>query len=170
MIRLFGAMLLAAGAVLMGSCAVRHMKLRVQELQNLIHGLNIVCRELGYRMAPLPELLGQASSQTEGRVSEFFRLCAQGAAHLNGRSFPSVWKQAAEAGQLRLEPSDLDLLERLGGILGRYDGESQQQALRQAIEQLEVQTQAAEKQSLHLGKIYRVLSLSAGAFVLILMM
>lgn len=170
MSQMVGAVLLAASAVLMGNCAIRHMRLRVRELQNLIHGLNIISRELVCRMAPLPELLGQASDQTKGQASVFFRLCGQGAAHLDGRTFLSVWKQAMEAGQLRLEGADLELLERLGGVLGRYDGENQRQALKYTIDQLEMQSRDAEAQCLHLGKIYRVLSLSAGAFLLILMM
>lgn len=169
MIRVVGSFFLAAGAVLLGSCAVGHLKGRVSELQSLILGLNTMLRELDYRLAPLPELFEYAACQTVGHASEFFRLCAQGAEHLNGRTFQTVWKQAVEAGQLRLEQSDLTILMQLGGFLGRYDGEGQRQMLKQVIEKLELQRQSAQEQSCRLGKVYRVLSLTAGAFVLILM-
>lgn len=169
MIRAVGTCFLAAGVVLLGSCAVRHLKGRVSELESLILGLNTMLREMDYRLAPLPELLEYAACQTGGHASEFFHLCAQGAEHLNGRTFQAVWKQAVEAGHLRLEQADLAILTQLGGFLGRYDGEGQRQMLEQVIGKLESQRRSAQEQSCRLGKVYRVLSLTAGAFVLILM-
>lgn len=169
MLRMIGTALLAGGSVLLGGCAVRHLNARVRELDDLIHGLHTMLRELEYRLAPLPELLMRAAEQTGGHVSDFFRLGAQGAEHLNGRTFQMVWRQTVEAGQLRLEQSDLDVLDHLGGVLGRYDGESQRQALRESIDRLEHNRQEAEDQSCRLGRVYRVLGLVGGAFILILM-
>jgi len=169
MIRMLGVFCLSGGAVLIGNCAVRHLKARVAELQNLILGLNVMLREMDYRLAPLPELLALASSRTVGQASEFFCLCARGAEHLNGRTFQMIWKQALEAGQLRLEQEDLAVLVQLGGFLGRYDGESQRLILEQTIGQMEEQRKYAKELSDRLGKVYRALSLAAGAFVLILM-
>lgn len=169
MLRMIGTALLAGGSVLLGGCAVRHLSARVRELEDLIHSLHTILRELEYRLAPLPELLTQAAEQTGGQVSAFFRLCAQGAGHLNGRTFQMVWRQAMEAGQLRLEQPDLEVLEHLGGVLGRYDGESQRQALRESLDRLERNRQEAEDQSRRLGRVYRVLGLAGGAFILILM-
>lgn len=166
---MIGTALLAGGSVLLGGCAVRHLSARVRELEDLIHSLHTILREMEYRLAPLPELLTQAAEQTRGQVSAFFRLCAQGAEHLNGRTFQMVWRQAMEAGQLRLEQPDLDVLEHLGGVLGRYDGESQRQALRESLDRLERNRQEAEDQSRRLGRVYRVLGLAGGAFILILM-
>lgn len=169
MIRMVGAALLTGGSALLGVCAVRHMDSRVNDLRQLTAGLETMTRELDYRLAPLPELLEQAAEQTGGRVERFFSLCAQGAGHLNGRSFLSVWRQAAEAAQLRLEQTDLAFLEQLGGVLGRYDGETQRRALDTAIARLEEQRAAAAEQSCRLGRVYRVLSLTAGAFLMILL-
>lgn len=169
MIRLAGAVLLCAGSALLGFCAVRHLDRRVKDLQFLIHALESMVRELSYRMAPLPELLQFAAAQTEGKVGLFFELCAQGAEHLNGRSFQRVWEQAMEASQMRLESSDLEYLNQLGSILGRYDGDSQRQALEGAVQRLEEQRKTAAEQSSRLGKVYGVLGLTAGAFLLILL-
>lgn len=169
MMRLVGIALLSAGAVLLGMCAVLHMNNRVNELRQLVAGLETMLRELDYRLAPLPELLRQAAEQTRGRTAAFFELCARGAEHLNGRTFQSVWNQALEAGQLRLEQSDLDVLEQLGGILGRYDVESQHKALETVLARLEEQWSEAAEQSKRLGRVYGVLGLTAGAFLMILL-
>lgn len=169
MMRLIGAALLTGGSALLGICAVRHLNSRVDHLRQLITGLEVVIREMDHCLAPLPELLAQAAKQTDRNVSVFFDLCAQGAEHLNGRSFQTVWNQAIEAGQLRLEHADLSLLEQLGGILGRYDGESQRKALQTTVDRLEEQRAEAASQSSRLGRVYSVLSLTAGAFLLILL-
>lgn len=169
MMRLVGAALLSGGSVLLGFCAVRHMDRRVGDLGWLVTGLETMIRELDYRLAPLPELLDRAAGETEGSAALFFRLCARGAEHLNGRSFRTVWCQAAEAAQLRLEQPDLALLEQLGGVLGRYDGDSQCKALRASAQRLEEQRRQAAEQRGRLGRVYGILSLTAGAFLVILL-
>lgn len=169
MIRMVGAALLAGGSAMLGVCAVRHMNSRVKDLNQLLIGMETMARELDYRLAPLPELLRQAAAQSDGRASMFYDLCAQGAEHLNGRTFQTVWCQALEAAQLRLERGDVELLEQLGGVMGRYDGESQRKALDTAMARLEARQSAAADQSRRLGRVYSVLSLTAGGFLMILL-
>lgn len=169
MIRLVGAVLLAGGSVILGACAVKHLNSRVNDLDQLLIGLETMERELDYRLAPLPELLRQGGAQSSGKTAQFFNLCAQGAEHLNGRTFQDIWCQVLEAAQLRLERRDVEILEQLGGVLGRYDGESQNQALRATIQRLEEQRSAAAAQSQRLGRVYSVLSLTAGGFLMILL-
>lgn len=169
MLRMAGAILLSGGAALMGLCAVRYMDVRVHHLRMVIHGLETILREMDYRLAPLPELLSLAAKETESNSAEFFAMCAKGAEHLNGRSFQEVWEQAAEASELRLEQEDLELLEQLGGILGRYDRENQRQALEKAMDRLGKQCGKAVEQRGNLGRVYTVLGLTAGAFFVILL-
>lgn len=169
MIRLAGAVLLTGGSAALGFGAVRHLENRVRDLRELVAGLELMERELGWRMAPLPDVLSRAAAATEGRTALFFSLCAQGAEHLNGRPFCKVWRQAAEASQLRLEAADLTLLEQLGNVLGRYDGESQEQALSAAVRRLEEQQGEAVSQRNRLGKVYGMLGVTAGIFLMILL-
>ena len=170
MIRLMGAVLLAGGAALLGISAARRTRSRVQDLNMLAEGLRAILRELSYRLAPLPELLCSAKEQTGERVHTFFSLCAQGAEHLNGRTFRTVWEQAAEASQMCLEREDWQCLASLGHVLGRYDCESQRQALNAALSRLDDRCREAAEQSRQLGKLYSVLGLTAGGFLLILLM
>ncbi len=169
MIHTIGIILLAAGAAMIGLLAVGHLKARVRDLRCMVAGLSALRRELGYYLLPLPEGLARAAGETSGNAALFFELAAQGARHLNGRAFRDVWCQATEAGQLRLEPADLYLIEQLGGVLGRYDIDSQCRALDLALEKLSVQQTEAEDQSRCLGKLYSVLGLAAGGFLLVLL-
>lgn len=169
MIRLLGAVLLTGGSAALGFSAVRHLDGRVHDLRELVAGLEVMERELQWKMTPLPELLLRAAEETDGQPSHFFDLSGRGAEHLNGRSFSKVWHQAAEACQMRLETADLCLLEQLGGVLGRYDAESQKQALAASVSRLEEQRVQAEEQRARLGKVYGMLGVTAGVFLMILL-
>ena len=169
MIRMVGAVLLAAGSCALGLSAVGHLEGRVRDLRDLVAGLEVMERELAWRLPPLPELLERAAQATGGHAAQFFRLCAQGAGHLNGRAFRQVWTQGEEASGLRLEGTDRLLLEQLGAVLGRYDGDSQRQALAGAGERLEQQRLQAQAQRQRLGRVYGTLGIAAGALLIILL-
>ena len=169
MIRLIGAVLLAGGSSALGFGAVRHLEGRVRDLRELVAGLEVMERELGWRMASLPELLERAALGCGERAARFFHLCAQGASHLNGRTLRQVWLQAEEASGLVLEPVDRLLLEQLGAVLGRYDAVSQRQALTAAVGRLEEQRLQAQRERQRLGRVYGTLGVAAGALLVILL-
>lgn len=169
MIRMVGAALLTGGSAAIGFGAVRHLEGRVCDLRELITGFEVMRRELDWRMAPLPELLSLAGEESRGRPSVFFSLCARGSGQLNGRSFQQVWLQGMEAAQMRLEEADYVVVERLGGVLGRYDGDNQRQALDQVLARLEEQRKQAVDQRARLGKVYGTLGVTAGVFLMILL-
>lgn len=170
MMRLMGALLLTAGSSALGWAAVRHLEDRVQDVEGVMAGLALMERELGWRMSPLPELFGQAAQATRGRPAEFFSLCAQGTAHLEGRTLRSIWGQALEIAQLRLEEEERGCLEQLGTVLGRYDGESQRQALAHALERMEGCRSQAREERKRLGKVYAMLGVAAGLFLVIFLL
>ena len=168
MMRLVGAACLACGAIALGLGAIAHLEGRVKDLRGLLAGLECIQRELAWKLAPLPEALALAAGQGGGNAGLFFDLCAQGAGHLQGRTFAQVWEEASEASQLRLEPVDVQLLEGLGGVLGQYDGDSQRLALEHVREQLEEQLAQAVEQRGRLGRVYGALGVTAGAVLMIL--
>lgn len=169
MIRLVGAALLAGSGAALGFGAVRHLELRVKVLNQLSVGLAVIKREMDWRMAPLPELLALAAKETKDQVSDFFRLCSVGAGHLNGRPFRQIWNQGLESVRLPVEPADLEVVEQLGGVLGRYDGENQRRVLAEALARLDERRRHAAEQRNRLGKVYGTLGLTAGVFLVILL-
>ena len=169
MLRLMGAALLTAGSAALGFGAVRRLDGRVRDLRGLLAGVETLQRELGWRLADLSEGLELAAGEVGGRPARFFRLCAQGAEHLDGRSFQQVWQAGLDECQLRLDREDREPVEQLGAVLGRYDGDSQRQALKGAAARLERrQAQAAEDRK-RLGRVYGVLGMTAGLFLVILL-
>ena len=165
MIRFLGAALLMAGCGGLGLSAVNRLDGRVQDLRELSAGLEILLRELGFRLAPLPEALEAASGGTQGRSAQFFSFCAKETRQLAGTPFRTLWSSGLDQCPLGLSREDRELLEQLGPVLGRYDGDSQRQAVENVLAGLSRQQVRAEDDRRRLGRVYGVLGLTAGLFL-----
>lgn len=169
MIRLMGAALLTAGCGGLGLGAVGRLDGRVRDLRELSAGLEILQRELGWRLSPLPKALEAAAGGAQGRAARFFEFCAQGAGCLAGTPFLQLWREGLERCPLRLEREDQALLEQLGPVLGRYDGDSQRQAVEGVLAGLSRQQAQAEEDRRRLGRVYGVLGVTVGLFLAIVL-
>ena len=169
MIRLLGAALLCGGSTALGLAAVGRMEARARDLRGLVAGLEVMERELGWRLAPLPELLNGAADGVNGAPRRFFLLCAQETGRLGGRPFQEVWRWSQGSSGLRLTGADRLPLEQLGTVLGRYDAQAQRRALREAAARLEGQRVQAQARREQLGRVYGALGVTAGALLAILL-
>ncbi len=169
MIRLAGACLLMAGCGALGLGAVGRLDGRVRDLRELSAGLDTLQRELGWRLAPLPNALETAAEGVHGRAARFFAFCAQGAGRLDGSPFQTLWRAGLAQCPLCLDREDRTLLEQLGPVLGRYDGDSQRQALERVLAELSRRRERAEEDRRRLGRVYGVLGVTVGLFLAILL-
>lgn len=169
MTRLMGAALLAAGMAGAGFLAVARLEGRVRDLRGMLTGLDAMGRALSASLAPLDEMLAAAAECTRDRPQGFFTLCARELGQNAGAGFGGIWPAALETAPLRLERSDLEALRPLGGVLGRYDGDSQAQALSRTAEHLTQCLAQAEDQRRRLGRVYGTIGVSAGLFLAILL-
>ena len=169
MTRLLGAVLVVAGCGALGLGGVARLDGRVKDLGELAAGLDALQRELGWRLAPLPDALETAAKALHGPAADFFIRCAQGAGQADGRSFQQVWRDGLSTAPLRLTAEDRGFLERLGPVLGRYDGDSQRLALEDAAAGLRQLQGAAADDRRRLGRVYGVLGMTAGLFLAILL-
>lgn len=170
MIRLVGAALVTAGCGALGLAGTARLDGRVRDLGELAAGLDALQRELGWRLAPLPDGLETAAESVRGPAEQFFTGCARGAGLPDGRAFQEVWREELDAAPLRLRPEDRVLVERLGPVLGRYDGDSQRRALEDAAAGLRALQETAADDRRRLGRVYGVLGVSAGLLLAIFLL
>lgn len=170
MIRLVGAALVTAGCGALGLAGTARLDGRVRDLGELAAGLDALQRELGWRLAPLPDGLAEAAGSVRGPAEQFFTGCARGAGLPDGRAFQEVWREELDAAPLRLRPEDRVLVERLGPVLGRYDGDSQRRALEDAAAGLRALQETAADDRRRLGRVYGVLGVSAGLLLTIFLL
>lgn len=87
----------------------------------------------------------------------------------DGQAFQQIWAEGLSGVPLRLAAEDKSALERLGPVLGRYDGDSQRLALEEALAGLHALRASAADDRLRLGRVYGVLGVTAGLFAAILL-
>ena len=85
------------------------------------------------------------------------------------QAFQQIWQNGLSTAPLRLAEEDKALLERLGPVLGRYDGDSQRLALEDAAAGLRSLQGEASDDRKRLGRVYGVLGMTAGLFLAILL-
>lgn len=169
MVRLAGAVLLAAGPAVTGFCAAGRLARRPVLLRELAAALEQMEREISFRLTPLPELFAGLSRTCEGPVGALFAGCAREMEHLGRQPMARIWRQALEEADLDLTDRGLRAMEELGEVLGRYDGEGLLAALGQARSELAAAEAAAREELERKGRMEQVLGLTAGGLLAILL-
>ena len=169
MIRLVGAVLVAAGGACLGFQAAAGLRKRGRAVRQMEAGLALLERELELNAAPLPRLMALGAAQGEGPARELFQGCLQGMDSLDRECFSALWRRLVpECGGL--SPEGQAVLLPLGDTLGRYGEDRQREALSAARRRLEELAGAQEADSRRQGRVYQVLGLSGGAFLVILLL
>ena len=166
MIRLMGAVLVAAGGAYLGFQAAAALRRRVRALRQLEAGLALLERELELNAPPLSRLLERGAARSEGPAKALFEGCLQGLDRLDREEFSCLWRRLAEE-QAGLPPEGRAILSALGDTLGRYEAPRQREALSAARRRLEELAARLEADSRRQGRVYQALGLSGGAFFLI---
>ena len=154
MTALLGKTLLFAGCTAFGLLRGSRLRQRTACLGEFRRTLAGLARELAFSLCP---------------TAAFFRTCRRRFAEGGQESWAESWTAALEQVALPLEEADLRLLQEAGDVLGRYDGESQRQALEGLLRGLEGQAAEAAETARRLCRVYLALGLAAGLFCLILL-
>ncbi len=128
--KLVGAVLILISGAALGLQVAARRRARAETLRELCASLEQACAELEAANLPLPALLERLAKQSGEASAGFFRHLCAGLAPAGETSFQELWETAVheELKQLR-ERERQDLL-RLGTVLGRYDLDSQLEAIR----------------------------------------
>ena len=164
--RIIGIMLIAAAAVYGGVSYTALKKEQLNELEALCHLLRLMRDELETRALPLPELAAQLETRTEDTGKALLSGLLRRLPELGSRDFKSIWEECVtENVKQSVEASRL--LCTLGSFLGRYDVDSQLEAIcscREAMEKLCTSAAEALPQTRRLGM---GLALTSGALIVI---
>ena len=125
-------------------------------------------RELALRLTPLPQLMEELAHRTEEPARRLFSACRRALDGLERETFAHAWRRLTD--QLPVSPEAKRALYPLGEVLGRYDGRGQQAAIAGARRELEGLRARAGEERLRLGKVYGALGVTAGAFLVILLL
>ena len=169
MIRLIGAVLVAAGGAHLGFQAAAGLRRQIRALRQMGTGLELLERELELSAPPLALLLERGAAGSGGPAGLLFRGCLQGLDSLDREGFSALWRRQVEA-RRELPVRGRELLAPLADTLGRYEAERQQETLAAVRRRLEELADRLEEDSRRKGRVYQALGLSGGAFLVILLL
>lgn len=168
--KMIGAVLVMAASTVMGWLYSLLLKKRLKILSNLIQCFQWLETEVGYAAVPLAEAFGRIG----GRVEEETRLIFSGfTAELSGAqglTADEAWQRSLAKCQDRLAllGEDWALLEDFGRTLGSTDREHQLNAIRQTLDKLKLQADAAAANRKKNERLYRYLGMAGGALIVLL--
>ena len=154
----------------MGLGAIRKLEGRVTALRALVEALELMERELEFRLTPMQELLEGTARRVGEPAAGFLGACARGLDELGERSLAELWAREAGERLTPLKPRDLEVVLSVGGVLGRYDAEGQRRAIAACREELTGFLAAAAEERRKQGRVYGALGVTAGAFLVILLL
>ena len=169
MVKLFGATLTAAACAWIGFRGAGTLRLRVRGMRELEQGLLLLERELELHKAPLPELLEQVSRRSTGCAARLFSLCWEGMQGLERSSVRDIWERSLASCSV-LGEETFQILLPLGAVLGQCGAEAQVEGIAAVRGQLERLSRLAEEEWRQQGGVYRIIGVSGGAFLVILLL
>lgn len=168
MLKLVGMACVMAGAIGFGGQRVRRRWQEQTQLRQFFTALSSMERELRCRSPDLERLFQQAAAETTGRTRCFFQSCQSQLEQLEERPFATIWKEQFQQAAFPLPASVEPLLLSLGGILGRYDRETQCQTLRNTAQTLEQRWNMGEATLRKRNQLSMTLSIAGGLLILVL--
>lgn len=159
-------MLIAAAAVYGGASYTALKREQLNELEALCHMLRLMQDELETRALPLPELAAQLEARTEDAGKTLLSELLRRMPELGSRDFQNIWEESVTESVKHSEGA-ARLLCKLGSFLGRYDVDSQLDALRSCREAMEKLRTAAAEALPQTRRLGMGLSLTSGALIVI---
>ena len=169
MVRLLGAALVAAGAAWLGFRAAAALSTRARALEEMAQGLALLEQELELDGPPLPQLMERLEGGTRGPAKALFRDCRRALDELERESFSQAWERLVRSRE-ELGREGRGALLSLGETLGRCDCGEQRRAVSRVRKRLTELARRTEEERRRQGKVYQVLGLSGGAFLIILLL
>ena len=159
-------MLIAAAAVYGGASYTALKREHLNELEALCHMLRLMQDELETRALPLPELAAQLEARTEDAGKTLLSELLRRMPELGSRDFQNIWEESVTESVKHSEGA-ARLLCKLGSFLGRYDVDSQLDALRSCREAMEKLRTAAAEALPQTRRLGMGLALTSGALIVI---
>ena len=169
MVRMLGAVLVAAGCGWLGLQGAWTLRARARAAEGMAAGLALLEGELELGAPPLPRLLERAARRAAGPARELFLRCAGELDRLEEEPFAALWRRwTAQCAGLSRESREALL--PLGDLLGQREGRAQAEGIARVRRHLEDIAAREREDSCRQGRVFQALGLSGGAFLVILLL
>lgn len=164
-----GKCLLFAGLCSIGLVAAQRLQRRASCLRDFLGALERLARALSFALPRVDVLLLEMERGCRQESLAFFKACRARFAARGEERLEELWSVCLQAAALPIGEEECRLLDALGAVLGRFDGESQVQAAQQLHARLELYAAKASEEAARLGRVYVVLGICLGLFFVLLL-
>ena len=145
-------------------------KAEIDCLAELCRGLELIRAELGSRLTPMPELMRLLEGQCAGEVGNFFRTVGRALPLLEEKDFSTLWSLAADEVLRCLGQRELDIVKKVGTVLGKYELSEQLNVIGSCLRELKAMEEKLREAYPQSRRLFFGLSAAAGGFIIILLL
>lgn len=170
--KLLGLAMIFGGCILSGLSLEERMKYQWKLLTEWKEILCYLEKEMTWHRTRLPDALCCAAEGHTKSLNQFLQCVAERVRKRDGRAFEEIWKEALRETikEEELSRSRRILLEEAAEAVSAQDAVIQKALLEKSVWHLEEAVKEAERDYQEKGKLYRRLSITAGAFLIIILL
>lgn len=169
MMHWMGGILVVGGTAWVGFRAAAELRMRVRALRDMAQMLRLLEQELELHPQPMSRLMDTLIPRCHGPARLLAEDCRQALDRLGEAEFSLSWRQSVQR-CVELGEEGRRCLLPLGDTLGRYDSGEQCRTLAVVRQRLELLADREEAECRRQGRVYQVLGLSGGMFLMILLL
>lgn len=171
LLKLIGTVLILSSGLSFGLAVSQSYVKRMASIQSLLQALDIMEKEISYRMTPIPEILSVLAQNTSQPYSILFRNVCMGLKKDPTRNLSVQWQESLLEIQRPMNLSDdvCTVLRSFADVIGKYEVEEQRRTIFYISDRLKDYLLRAEKEKESKGKVYRTCSIATCILLVILL-
>lgn len=123
--RFVGAVMLAAGSIMVGSHVWKNTCRRIAMLRSVLTVLELMCAELSIINCSMDELCIYLQRHCDNELKSLFKDVHTGLKMLGDKSFNDIWIDSVEKNLSILNEPEQDEIKKLGSVLGQFELDNQ---------------------------------------------
>ena len=168
-IKIIGILMTISSSTAIGVYFSTLLKERISELKELKKNILLLQGDIRFGNTPLPEAIEAIANRHQGDFKKFFGQIADELSELGGITFYEVWKNAVDQclTHTSLSKKDKLNLSKLGENLGHLDKQMQINHIDLYLNQLEEEIGEASDNLKEKSRLYNILGVMCGIFIII---
>ena len=168
--KILGAILICASCTIIGLRISNTERTRYRALCGISFALDFMIAEISCLLSPIKVIFEKLSLQSPVPINRFFCDCLLRLETEETCTITQIWRETAEtATYLCLRDRELQSLQEIGTVLGRYSAAEQVQLLKGIQLQVESLKDTAKEEKARNGRVYRSLGITCGIALVILL-
>ncbi len=139
---------------------------RVKDLKEIKNALNIFIAKIKFTYEPIPQTFNEISQKVKPNIANIFKEASK---KMENENAGKAWEKALEESNTSMTKEDVEILKKLGNLLGKVDIEGQVNEVELVENFLDTQIELAEEEKQKYVKMYKTLGVTIGLAVVIIL-